>query len=143
MTTVEQRDALRFDTGSDATVLTDALIDALYVRAAAVYPTPEGAQEAWVRVLVINGLMAQAAKRTDYKQNESQEWMSQLMTNLEKLKKGFLAELDVALAGEFGLVRWGALRRVTPRLVEAPDDVELANLLGGTLVSGDVSRIEI
>lgn len=140
MATADQRDAVRYDLGSLTSVqMPDAEINLLYTRAEASYSGQSDAQEAWVRFMAVRNLKAQAAKRTDYKQNQSQEWLSQLFTQLEKLEKQFYGDLQAALEAGVGLVRFGGLRRAIPHLVEFPQDYPF---IQGTVDADDVSRLE-
>lgn len=116
--------------------LSDALIDELFLRSEAVYPSSSSAAYTQVKLLVIGNLLFSASKLVDYTQNESSEKLSQILTNLMKIKEDLLTELDIALNGNLPAVMWGALRRVTPHYVEFPSDYNIPFDLN------DLSRFE-
>lgn len=145
MATIEQYDAVRYDFAADPTNMQDPEIEKVYARAAAKYPSNGDAIEAWVRILVCRNLMAQAAKLNDYKANQSQEWLSQILPNIEKLMKIFVGDLDFALNGTSSPIRFGRLNRYIPRMQEIPNDVS-SNILADDEIfffGGDVSRPNI
>ena len=120
MPTAEQRDAVRYDLGDPS--IEDAEIDALYLRAEIAYPSNTSAAEASVRLLAVNSLLMQAAKRSDYTQNRSSEKLSQVFDHLLMLRKLYRDDLLLAVEESTSSVRMGALRRVTPRVEEYPGD---------------------
>ena len=121
MATETQRTRLRSDIGADSTSLPDATADDIFTEAGEKY-TDADSITAYTRVLAIRRLMANAAKLTDYTQNESQEKQSQIFTNLQKLLAFWLGELDtaVAAASTVGAARFGGMRRKPKRVREYP-----------------------
>ncbi len=122
MATATQRLDLRLDLGldDDETVLDDAAVDRLFVRAAVAY-TDDASVEAYARVLACRQLRAQAANLTDYTQNESSEKLSQVFAQLGKLQTMFEADLAAAQGANRVSVRIGALKKKPSRLKEWPD----------------------
>lgn len=141
MPTNSQRNAVRADLDSNDDQLSNAKVDDLYTRVTEMYPTNSLAVEAGVRVMAINQLLAGAAKRTDYKQNQSTEALGQLFDHLFRLRAIHAADLETALtSGASGVAaRWGGLRPTKTRLVQLPDDFQLNY---GVSHYWDVSRLE-
>lgn len=121
MATETQRSRLRDDIGADSTSLPDAAADAIFTEAEEVY-TDATSLTAYTRVLAIRRLMANAARLTDYTQNESQEKQSQIFAQLKQLLAFWQGELDaaVAAASTIGAARFGGLRRKPARIKEYP-----------------------
>lgn len=138
MATANQRNWVRYDLATDDESMPDAEIDDLYVRAGTIYPSNAAAADSYVRLLAIDSLWVAAAKRTDYKQNQSSESLGQLFYHLQALRARFRSDLDLAIAITLPLVRFGALRRVETKLVDYPNDFP------ASFTSGleDISRIE-
>lgn len=130
-------DAVRWDVGESESNLSNAAIDDLYDRAEAKYGVDTAATEAWTRVLVVRNLRAQAAKRVDYRQNQSSENLSDLYKNLKDMEATFLDDLQTALDSATGKVRFGGLKRYIPRLQEYPQDHEIV-----PADDTDVSRLD-
>lgn len=120
MPTQDQRDAVRYDLDTTEDSMPDPEIDALYVRAEAVYPDNSGAVEVSVRLLAINALLIQAAKRADYRANRSEEKLSQIFNNLLLLRKLYRDDLAFSVENQLQGVRYGGLRRVDKRIEEYP-----------------------
>lgn len=121
MPTQEQRDAVRYDLDATEDSMEDSEIDSLFVRAEAKYSSDEAVEIA-VRLMAINNLLLQAAKRTDYTQNRSIEKSSQIFDHLLKIRPLFIAQLKEVLNDNNAGVRFGGLRRKPKRLEEYPDD---------------------
>ena len=121
MATETERARLRSDIGADSTSLPDATADALFVEAGEMY-TEAGPIAAYTRVLAIRRLMANAAKLTDYTQNESQEKQSQVFSQLKQLLTFWQSQLDAAIAAAstVGAARFGGLRRKPKAVREWP-----------------------
>ncbi len=118
MATDIQRARLRADLDADEDALTDEEIDDIYTRADAQYEDNTSAVEAAARVVAIQQLLAGAAKRADYAQNESSERRSQVFDQLIKLRAVYEADLQAALDTA---AQWGGLRRKPTRIEEYPD----------------------
>ena len=116
--------ALRADTGTDSTSLLDAEIDDIYDAGAALY-TDAASLEAYGRVTVFRRLMAQAASRTSYKQNQSQEQLSDLIKNYKMMVDLWQQKLDDAVAdvesAAVGAIKLGRSKRIPSRLKEYPN----------------------
>jgi hypothetical protein len=122
MADATQRSNLRSDTGTDATSLPDAEIDAIYEDGESKYSDATSA-DAYARVVVFRRLMAQAAPRTSYKQNQSTESLSDMFkayADLLKQWESALAEAVIA-ASTSGAARWGGMKKKPTRLKEFPD----------------------
>lgn len=137
MPTNDQRDYVRYDLDTDSTAMPDSEINTLYTRAESRYGAGTVATEAYVRLLAVRRLKASAAKRVDYKQNQSQEWLSQMFKQLDLLEDQFQEDLELAINGVVSAVRFGGLKRFIPRRIELPDTTELPT--DGTT---DISRLE-
>jgi chemotaxis regulatin CheY-phosphate phosphatase CheZ len=120
--TTTQRTRLRRDTGTDSTSLPDAEIDDIYAEAEEQY-TDAVVIDAYTRVIVFRQLLAQAAARTTYKQNQSQEELSDLFKHYQGMVKYWEDQLAeaVAAASVSGAARLGKTKRVPSRLKEYPD----------------------
>lgn len=120
----EWKAALRADTGTDSTSLTDAEIDDIYDAGVILY-TDTASLEAYGRVIVFRRLMAQAASRTSYKQNQSTEELSDLIKHFKMMVDLWKAQLDEAVAAAesalTGAFKMGRSKRVPSRLKEYPD----------------------
>ena len=99
MATEIQRERLRGDLDADDDALTDAEIDDAFARAEEQYGDNAAAVEAAARVVTIQQLLAGAAKRADYTQNESSERRSQVFDHLMRLR----AIYEGGLAGGAGI----------------------------------------
>ncbi len=104
--------------------LTNAQIDDWYLRAEDRYGSITEAVEAQVRIYGVRELIMDAAKETDYKQGQSSESLSQIVSNLTKYALPiFKNDLLEALEAEYPNAMWGALRRTRSTLVEYPEDM--------------------
>lgn len=137
MPTADQRNNVRYDLDTSAAEMGDTEIDTLYTRAGSVYTPDSAAAEAYVRLLAVRRLRVAAAKRVDYKQNQSSESLGQLFDHLSLLEKQFLADLDLALNGAYGTVRIARLRRGETKWVDLPDDFTVPSDS-----ADDISRLE-
>jgi hypothetical protein len=122
MASEAQKAALRADTGTDETSLPDDEIDTIYTDSETLY-TAAASIDAHARVVVFRRLMAQAAARTTYKQNQSQENLSDLLKNYHTMVKFWQDELATAEvdAAALGAVRIGNQKRVPSRYKEFPN----------------------
>lgn len=120
MPTSSQRDWVRYDLDVDSSAMPDSEVDDLYVRAEAKYSTNSDAVECFVRVLAIGRLLAGSGKRADYTANQSSEKLSQIFSNLFRLRGVYMDELAKAEGGD--LINWGGLRRKPSHVEEFPDD---------------------
>lgn len=121
MATETQRTRLRSDIGATITSLPDDAADDIFTEAEEMY-TDATSITAYTRVLAIRRMMANAAKLTDYTQNESQEKQSQVFAQLKQLLAFWQSELDtaVAAASTIGAARFGGLRRKPKMVKEYP-----------------------
>lgn len=120
--TQTQIDRLRRDTGTNETSLPDEDIQDIFDEAGERY-TDETTIAAYARVLVIQSLLSSSAKLATYKQNESQENLSDIFKNLQALLKVWEGKVDAAIteaAGSSGAARFGGLRRKPAKVREYP-----------------------
>jgi hypothetical protein len=122
MATEAQRSALRLDTGTVTASLGDTEIDTIYLDAAVLY-TNAVAQDAYARVVVFRRLLAQAAPRANYQQNQTREDVGALFDHYKQMVAYWQEELAIAvnLASDNGMMRWGSMRRNPTRSEEYPD----------------------
>jgi hypothetical protein len=105
LATQQQYQWLRTDVGlapDDIVTLPDAQAEDNFTRAGVVYPdpaNPNGAQDAYTRVITIEQLYAAAVTSTDYRQNNSQESASQLFDHYKLLLDLWNGKLSNAVAG--------------------------------------------
>jgi hypothetical protein len=118
MATDLQRERLRADLGADDAALTDAEIEDAFTRAGDQHGDNTFAVEAAARVLILQQLIAGAAKRADYTQNQSSERRSQVFDHLFALRAIYESDLRAALESA---AQWGGLRRKPTRIEEYPD----------------------
>ncbi|NDJ63281.1 MAG: hypothetical protein GYB67_19330 [Chloroflexi bacterium] len=121
MATAEQRDRLRADLDASSSAISDTDADDLFARAEARYPRNSAASEAYTRLLALRQLLAAAAKRSDYAQNESRESLGQIFDHLQRLRATYADDLQAALADTEIVTRFGGLRRKPTRIEELPD----------------------
>lgn len=133
MATPTQRDRLRSDLGLTITELSDTQADIYFAWAEADYPSNPNASNAAARVIVIDSLLAQAAKRNDYKQNQSEEKASQIFDHLKDLRQIYLDDIENATSGNAPVVLFGGLTRYTTRITDYPERYSY-------WTCGDVSR---
>ncbi len=117
MATEIQRERLRTDLDAEDDALTDAEIDDAFARASDKYGDNTEAVEAAARVMTIQQLLAGAAKRSDYSQNQSSERRAQVFEQLIRLRAIYEADLQSALDT---WAQWGQLRS-PKRIEEYPD----------------------
>jgi hypothetical protein len=115
-----QRSELRLDTGTDDTSLIDDEIDAIYVTAENLYSDATAA-DAYARVVVFRRLLAQAAARTTYKQNQSSENLSDLFDHYKAMLAVWESTLSSASGLAIGAVLLGRTKRVPSRWKEHPN----------------------
>lgn len=121
-TTDAQKARLRRDTGTNATSLPDDDIDDIFDEAAETYS--DGATAAaYTRVLVLQGILADSAKLVNYRQNESQENMSDVFKHVQALLNVWEEKTDeaaTAAASSSGAARFGSVRRKPAKVREYP-----------------------
>lgn len=121
----DQRDFIRFKTGYETgsgSALTDAMFTLLETEEESIWGTNTNAVVAAVGLDVVDNLLMQAAKRNDYKQNQSTESAGQIFDHLHKARKFFSDALDVATDGLMPAVQFGGLRRYNKKTIEVPND---------------------
>lgn len=123
MATATQRTRFWLDTGTTAAVFSADEVDDMFTEAAETH-TDEAAITAYTRVIGIQRLMANAAKLTDYTQNQSTEKQSQVFDHLKGLLSFWKGETDAAEASAAqsasGNARFGGMRRKPSRIAEYP-----------------------
>ncbi len=108
------------DVGSPP-IFDDTAINRIYDRAMAAY-SDTATYEAEMRVLGIRQLLADAAKRVSYKQNQSSENMSDVFKHLKQLLELWQAiRDDAASASSGGGAAWASLKKKPARSYEVPD----------------------
>ena len=120
MASAAQRSGLRLDTGTDDISLTDSEIDAIYTTAESLY-SDATAVDAYTRVVVFRRLMAAAAPRTSYKQNQSSENLSDLFDHYRLMLSMWEETLSTASGALIGAILLARTKRVPSRLKEHPD----------------------
>lgn len=100
------------DTGASP-AFSDAEINALWDIAADTY-SATGQLNAQTRVYLLDALLADAAKRVTYEQNQSKEQLSDVFKNLLKLRDAASADLEKATAASVGAVKLGTIRKARP-----------------------------
>jgi hypothetical protein len=122
MATEAQRSALRLDTGTTAASLGDTEIDNIYIDGAGQY-ADAAPQDAYARVVVFRRLLAQAAPRANYQQNQTREDVGALFEHYRQMVAYWQAELETAIGAVSanGMMRWGSMRRNPTRSEEYPD----------------------
>jgi hypothetical protein len=118
-----ERTRLRRKLGGDDTSMPDAYIDDVFDEAEGLYSTY--ARDVVVNsayILVIDDMLAKAAKNYDYSISESSDKKSQVFTMLEKLRAKYVADRD-GLIGKAtpSAVRWGGMHKIPSRHKEYPD----------------------
>lgn len=121
MATTTQRTRFWLDTGTTVAVFDNDEVDALFDEAAETYSDAD-AIKAYTRVLGIQRLLANAAKLTDYTQNQSQEKQSQVFDHLKSLLSFWQGETSKANANAStsGAARFAGVRRKPKRIMELP-----------------------
>lgn len=122
MATEAQRSELRLDTGTVTASLGDTEIDTIYTNAAALY-ADAASQDAYARIVVFRRLLAQAAPRANYTQNQTREDVAVLFDHYKQMVAYWEGELATATsaASANGMMRWGSMRRNPTRSEEYPD----------------------
>jgi|GEM_PF-2645479 len=117
--------SLRRQLDADASALPDADINAMWDEAVADYPKYVGTRPvifAVVRLQAWRELMASASKRVDYKQNQSEEKLSQLLANMRVMEAFYLKQLTALIAtATLPPVQWGGMRNIPPRKRDVPN----------------------
>lgn len=90
---------LRRDVGADEDALSNTSAAEIFAEAAELY-TGTASRRCGTRVLALQGMLAIAAKETDYSQDTTQERASQLYDHLKDLLEHWQGELDKALLDE-------------------------------------------
>jgi hypothetical protein len=123
MATQQQRDRLRADLQLDTNAISDVAVDDLFDRAVEEYGADKTkAINAYVRYMACRQLMMQAAKRVDYRQNQTDVKASQSYAHLASMLKVYQTELQKAEEAIFGsAVRFGGIRRKPTRVEDYPD----------------------
>lgn len=124
MATVTQRTRFRNDIGDSLTspAFSDAEIDDLYTRATEQNITDTESVETFTRWKGYEQLLANAAKRASYMQNQSSERLSDIFKHLKDMLNYWKKRYDDAVAADNGgVIAWGAPRKKPTRLVEYPD----------------------
>jgi gas vesicle protein len=122
MASSAQRSRLRRDIGASVAALSDADADALFEEAGEKY-TDEATIAAYTRVLGLQGILADSARLTTYKQNESTENLSDIFKHLKELLKVWEDKVTDAIAsaaGSSGAARFGSVRRKPATIKEYP-----------------------
>lgn len=122
MATETDYNRLRRDIGANETSLPDEDAEALFTEAGERY-TDTATAAAYTRVLALQGLLASSAKLATYKQNESQENLSDVFKHLKELLKVWEDKVSDAIesaAGSSGAARFGGVRRKPARVREYP-----------------------
>lgn len=117
-----QYDRLREDLGLTSAV-DDTYLDTVYVRVAEKY-SDEASQENYARVIVLQSMIAQAAKRPDYIANETNISMKQIFDNLKFLLGYYTDLLQDGEDPDSSAARFGPMR-ATKRYKEYPENHRL------------------
>jgi hypothetical protein len=122
MATEAQRSALRLDTGTTVSSLSDTEIDDIFAAGATLY-TGSSSLTAYTRVVVFRRLLALAASRADYTQNQSSERAGMIFDHYKSMIEYWEGELSGAaeLESTSGMMRWGSMKRNPARMEEFPD----------------------
>jgi hypothetical protein len=112
-----QASRLRRDVGADSSILPDSEVDDTYIEAGESYAAGS-AQEAYARVLVLQGILASSAKLTMYQANNSMERASDVFDHVTKLLEYWQGQLMVGRRAVGGGLRASKRR---PRIKEYPD----------------------
>ena len=125
MATATDYQRLRADVGASVDALGDIEAGEIFDEAGESYGAT-GTIKAETRVIAVQRIMASAAKLTTYRQNNTQENLSDVMKNLKVLLDYWTDQRDAAYAIETRTASRGAARfggkRITPtRVKEYPD----------------------
>lgn len=119
MATSAQRERLRADIDADSTTFPDDEVDDIFEEAQESY-SDSAAYTAYTRVIALRRLLASAAKRTSYVQNQSSENLSDVFKHLKQLLDLWQGELGGAVGGTIGAVKLGGTRRKFKTIREYP-----------------------
>lgn len=114
-------DRLRRDIGASAAALSDEDVANLLAEAGETYSDAATAAT-YARVLALQGILANSAKLTSYKQNESTENLSDIFKHLKELLKLWEDKVtDAVAAAGSGAARFGSVRRKPATIREYPE----------------------
>lgn len=121
--TEAERTRLRRKLSGDVTSMPDAYIDDVFDEAEGTYSTySRDVIVSSAYILVIDDMLASAAKNYDYKISESEDKKSQTFTMLEKLRAKYVTDQEGLIAKETpSAVRWGSMKKIPTRRQEYPD----------------------
>lgn len=123
--TEEWATRLRNDLAATPVSLIDEQVDEIYQMSAELHPSSSRAADVRARLIAIRRLLAGASKLVDYTQNASEESLSDVSTNLQRLHKLYDDELTDILAEESitasSLARWGSMKKTPTTIKEFPD----------------------
>lgn len=120
MATATEIARLRSDIDANSTSLPDQEASDIFTEAGESY-TDAASITAYTRILAIRRLLASSAKLTSYRQNESQESLSDVFKHLQALLKVWQDELATAvIAGNGSAVRSGRTQYKPARIKEYP-----------------------
>jgi hypothetical protein len=91
---VLQYNRLRRDVGASSDVLTDAIAEDYFVEAQEKYPNDQAKMIAYARVIALRGIRASAALLGKYAQNQSEEDLTKVFTNLGDMLKDAIKEVE-------------------------------------------------
>lgn len=113
--TPSQITLIRMQTADTATppAFSDAEINLLWDVAAEIY-SANSQILIQTKIYMFDGLLADAAKRVNYKQNQSSENLSDIFKHLLELRKLALADLESATNGVVSPVQLATTRRARP-----------------------------
>lgn len=86
------------------------------------YVGNQDAIDNYFRILILETLMADAAKLVDYRQNQSEEKQGQIMQKIESLLAYYKSKLTDALRTQYGSVKIGRIKPYSDREEERPDE---------------------
>jgi hypothetical protein len=90
----KQYKRLRRDVGASESVLTDVLAEEYFEEAQEIFPTDTAKMIAQARVIALKGIRASAALLGKYAQNQSQEDLTKVFDNLNKMLEDAIAEVE-------------------------------------------------
>lgn len=122
MATDARKFEVRYSVAATTTSLPDETLDMLFARAETDYVDNIPAQNAQVKLWVIENLRASAAKLVDYRNAQSEEALGQIFKNLDKLYSQFKEDLDSAVTGGSG-IRMGGTVPIRAQIEERPNGV--------------------
>jgi hypothetical protein len=124
MATADQISWLRSDVGTNEIGLPDVEAEALFTRAA-VISSVDAIQESLTRIYYLRGLLSSSAKLTTYRQNQTQENISDIFEHVKYLLQYWEKTLELAYADEAAGadsgVRSGRQTKYPTRMKEYPD----------------------